>query len=264
MAKHRRVWNETVFRQYIRDGRGQGVGAGYTPWLLIQDFASRGMVSRVKGSKTGRVHHLMSNLELSFFFLLDWADNVLDIREQYPLLDLRRMIEIAEAAQIRYPYDPQSGFPYVMTSDFYIDTKRGPIVVTIKPAADLAKPRVREKLEIERRYWDSQNIRWTIVTENEIDHAKARNIEWLSQASDLAQFGLTKYEQDLCFAYFRARYCEDTVSQLIRNVEREFCLSPGMGLNIYKHLAYWKRIDFNTDGQVDFSMFIESGSRLAA
>jgi hypothetical protein len=47
VAKHRRKWNETVFRNYIREGRGQGVGADYTPWILIQDFASKGMVSRV-------------------------------------------------------------------------------------------------------------------------------------------------------------------------------------------------------------------------
>ena len=102
------------------------------------------------------------------------------------------------------------------------------------------------------------------MTENEIDHTKARNIEWLSQASDVARFGLTEYEQDLCFAYFEARYREDTVSQLIRDIEREFCLSPGMGLNIYKHLAYWKRIYFDVSGQVNFSVFAEPTSRLAA
>jgi len=264
MPKHSRVWNACAYQQYVKEGRGQGTGAGYMPWILVQDFPSRGMVSRVRGSKTGRVHHFMSNLELSFFFLLDWSADVLDIREQYPLLDLRRMIEIAEEAQIRYPYDPQSGFPYVLTSDFYIDTTRGPMVVTIKPAVDLTKPRVREKLEVERRYWDSQNIRWTVVTENEIDQTKAQNIEWLSQASDLTRFGLTEYEQALCIAYFAARYTEDTIGQLIRGVEREFCLPPGMGLNIYKHLAYWKRIDFDASERIDFSAFAEPASRLAA
>jgi hypothetical protein len=38
-------------------------------------------------------------------------------------------------------------------------------------------------------------------------------------------------------------------------VENEFALVPGMGLNIYKHLAYWKQIAFNVDEEVDFAVF---------
>ena len=83
MAKHNRKWDESVYRKYLHEGRGQGVGASYTPWILVQDFPSKGMASRVQGAKTGRIHHLMSNLELSFFYILDWSDNVPDIRKQY-------------------------------------------------------------------------------------------------------------------------------------------------------------------------------------
>lgn len=86
MAKHRRVWNESAYRKHLRAGRGQGIGASYIPWILVQDFSSKGMAARVQGAKTGRAHHLMSNLETNFFFILDWSDDVLDIREQYPLL----------------------------------------------------------------------------------------------------------------------------------------------------------------------------------
>jgi len=74
MAKHRRVWNHSTYSRYLREGRGQGAGADYDPWIHIQDFPSLGMVSRVSGTTTGRIHHLMSNLELSLFYLLDWSD----------------------------------------------------------------------------------------------------------------------------------------------------------------------------------------------
>jgi len=100
MAKHRRVWNASIYQKYLKEGRGQGEGAYYKPWSRIHDFASNGIVSRVRGVKTGRVHHLMSNLELYFFFLLDWSDEVLGIREQYPLIDLNNAIKIAESAHI--------------------------------------------------------------------------------------------------------------------------------------------------------------------
>ena len=202
MARSRRVWNRSVFSRYLKEGRGQGVGADYRPWIQVQDFPSLGMVSRVSGTTTGRIHHLMSNLELSLFYLLDWSDDVLDIREQYPLIDLTRAVEIAESVQIKYPYDTKCGFPYVLTSDFYIETMKGAKVLSVKSSSELGKLRVREKLEIERRYWNERGVEWSIVTENEINLTKASNIEWLSQAKDLTAFGMSEVVRSACCEYF--------------------------------------------------------------
>lgn len=165
-----------------------------------------------------------------------------------PYWGLPEIIEIAETAQIRYPYDPQTGFPYVMTSDFYIETINGPIVVAIKLSSDLKNSRVREKLEIERRYWRNRNIKWKIVTENEINLPKARSIEWLSQAKKLEDFGVPSDMQASCILYFEKRYtCFMVLDNLFKELEAEFNLDPGVGLNIYKHLAYWKRIEFDAE-----------------
>jgi hypothetical protein len=247
----------------LKEGRGQGTGAEYVPWVHIHDFSSSGMVSRIKGSKTGRVHHFMSNLEVMFFYLLDWSDEVLDIREQFPLIDICDAIEIADKAQIRYPYDMKSGFPYVMTSDFFVDTIDAPTVITVKPSAELSKPRVREKLEIERRYWSIRNIRWRVVTENQINKTKAKNIEWLSQAKDLSQFGLIDEEQSAYKAYFMICYAEDmyNLGGIVSNIEREFQLPPGMGLNIFKHLAFWKQIAFDVYDDLHHTTFNEKKKR---
>lgn len=258
MAKHRRTWNASAYQRYLKEGRGQGSGAEYIPWIRVQDFSSSGMVSRVKGTKTGRVHHFLSNLEMMFFFLLDWSDEVVDIREQYPLKDLSSAVDIAEKAHIRYPYDTKSGFPYVMTSDFFIDTVDGPSVISIKSSDDLSRPRVREKLEIERRYWSQYNIRWRVVTEKQINRTKAKNIEWLLQARDLNLFGLSEQEQKFCIAYFMIHYADnmDSLGSVMCSIERKFNLLPGMGLNIYKHLAYMKLIAFNVCDEVDHSRFV--------
>lgn len=78
------------------------------------------MASRVPGMKMGRVHHLLSKLEKAYFHSFDWSDKVYDIRAQYPILDLTAVIEIADKAGIRYPFDNVSGFPYVLTSDFLL------------------------------------------------------------------------------------------------------------------------------------------------
>lgn len=260
MSRSRRAWNQSTYNKYLREGRGQGVGTDYNPWIHVQDFPSLGMVSRVSGTTTGRIHHLMSNLELSLFYLLDWSDDVLDIREQYPLLDLTQAVEIAEKANIKYPYDTKSGFPYVLTSDFYLETRQGTRVVSVKSSSELGKPRVQEKLEIERRYWTMRGVGWNIVTENEINRTKASNIEWLSQAKDLAVFGMSELTQNACREYFLESYhaaCY-TLAALFKAVESAFGLIAGMGLNIYKHLVYWKRIVFNADKKVDLIALLKS------
>ena len=201
----------------------------------------------------------MSNLELGLFYLLDWSDDVVDIREQYPLTDLNKAIELTEKAGIKYPYDPKSGFPYVMTSDFLLETRHEVKVLSVKHSSELNKPRVREKLEIERRYWNQQGIVWNIVTEREINQIKAKNIEWLAQAKDLEIFGIFGAIKNACIEYFLESYCSDSaLLPFLAEVENEFDFIPGIGLNIYKHLAYWKRIAFNADERVDFSTFLNN------
>lgn len=70
MAKRKRKTDATVYDQRIKEGRGQGYGLDYKPWLLIHDVPSLGLVTRAKGWKTGREHHLLSQLELEYFYLL--------------------------------------------------------------------------------------------------------------------------------------------------------------------------------------------------
>lgn len=98
MAKRHRTWNEQKYRRYIKEGRGQGTLSAYKPWIMIHDFPSLGRVSRVFGNTMGRIHHLLSNMELSYFYILDWSDKVCDIREQYPLFNIAAVLEIADKA----------------------------------------------------------------------------------------------------------------------------------------------------------------------
>ncbi|GHU39749.1 hypothetical protein FACS1894105_14500 [Clostridia bacterium] len=123
MSKHHRVWNASIYEKFVSEGRGCGSGTDYSPWIRVQDFSSRGVISRVKGRTTARVHHLMSNNELAYFYILDFSESVTDIREQYPQADLDRATTVAAQAGIKYPKDNASGYPYVMTCDFMITTK---------------------------------------------------------------------------------------------------------------------------------------------
>jgi hypothetical protein len=244
MAKRRRVWNQGTHDKYVKDGRGCGSGAGYMPWIRIQDFASLGVVSRVKGRTTGRIHHLLSNNELAYFYVLDWSDNVIDIREQYPLSDLECAMSLAAQAGIRYPADRRSGYPYIMTCDFMITTPAGLKARTIKLAAELENARTLEKLEIERRYWAKHGIDWRIVTEHEISRQKTKNIEWLYTAEGFAIAGRSEYELERirCALLNMLNFGYNSIIEIANIIEDEFLLPAGAGLQLFKQLVLEKKL----------------------
>src|SRR6266699_6157980 len=125
MAKRRRKTDESTIEKRIREGRGQGRGADYIPWLLIQDVPSIGLATRILGWKTGRIHHLLSKLELSDFLVSEWIKRIIDIREQYPLLPVSETLTIARACGIRHPIVPGTKQPVVLTTDFVLTIVNG-------------------------------------------------------------------------------------------------------------------------------------------
>lgn len=84
MARRKYSVDEALIARYRKEGRGTGFGADYLPWLEIGDVPSLGRSHRLRGAKTGRVHHFLSDIEVALFYVLDWHDAVSDIREQYP------------------------------------------------------------------------------------------------------------------------------------------------------------------------------------
>jgi len=180
MSRAPRFFTQEQISKRIKDGRGQGMGKDYQPWLTIQDVPSRGVSHRIYSHKTQRVHHLLSNLELYVFLILDWSSSVQDIREQFPLnIDDTR--EICLEHGLRHP--SIQGSEQVMSSNFLIDTndKNKPqFAIQVKPLKELLKERTIEKLEIERRYWKLKEIPWSIVTEQNILITARKNLEWLS------------------------------------------------------------------------------------
>ncbi|WP_368660593.1 TnsA endonuclease N-terminal domain-containing protein [Acinetobacter sp.] len=180
MSRAPRFFTQEQISKRITSGRGQGMGKDYQPWLTIQDVPSHGVSHRIYSHKTQRVHHLLSNLELYVFLILDWSSSVQDIREQFPL-NLDDTKEICLEHGLRHP--SIQGSDQVMSSDFLIDTnnKNKPqFVIQVKPLKELLKERTIEKLEIERRYWALKEIPWSIVTEQNIPTTARKNLEWLS------------------------------------------------------------------------------------
>ena len=254
MAKRNRKTDQTVIDRRIQEGRGQGRGPDYKPWLTIQDVASQGLVTREKGWKTNRVHHMLSKLELAYFYVLEWAPSVSDIREQYPLLPLEDTLVIAQDMRVRHPSDPQIRQSVVMTTDFLVTVRSESQVRdyarTIKYAQDLQSRRTIEKLEIERRYWHVRDVDWGIVTEHEIPTILAKNVELLHEYQCLTdRLSLTEGEilEVAVLLTQRVMQTNATLRRVTLDCDRHLGLEPGTSLTIAYHLMANRRWQINME-----------------
>ncbi len=231
----------------IREGRGQGYGGNYKPWLTVRDVPSKGLSSRIRGWKTGRVHHLLSIHERSYFFILEWSIIVIDIREQFPLLPLEATLEIANRLGIKHPTDPVTQLPVVMTTDFIIDFivdgKIRKCARTFKQESDVSD-RTAEKLQIERVYWEERGVDWGIVTEQEINEQIAANVKWIHKAKKFGSVpavtedilaGIESLLRQMPLENYRS------LAQIGSELDKSFKLPPGCGLWSIRHLIANRR-----------------------
>lgn len=112
MAKRKTDWDENKLNKWIQEGRGQGEGKDYKPWIAVTDFPSQGRCTRVKGIKTVRIHHFLSDIQREYFYLLEFdeANIISDIREFYPLLDFYDVVQDTEDLKTHYLKNKNTGF----------------------------------------------------------------------------------------------------------------------------------------------------------
>lgn len=163
----------------IKENRSKGTGNSYEPWIKVHEFGSKGRSTKIVGWKHNRIHHFLSDLELYYFLVLQWEENVIEIREQYPLLPLHQTIFLAD--ELGYAHPPRSRKEKtILTTDFLIFIREGKqikkIARTVKTLKDLYNPRTLEKFMIEKNYWDIKEVDWLVITEKDIPRVKAQNI----------------------------------------------------------------------------------------
>jgi len=255
MAKHKYNFDEPKIARFIKEGRGQGHGKDFKPWLTIQDVPSIGLSSRKHSFKTGRGHHLLSNNETGLFLLLNWSNSVVDIREQFPLdRDVTR--QIAAEMGVDHPIDSQTRIDIVMTTDFLVDfrTDKGikHIVRSVKPYAELSDPRTIEKQEIDRRYWSNfENHEWGLVTDIDLPKPRIKTLHWLHEMQSLEHLVVPYpgYWSDRCNQLLSAlqQTNDVTIKQFFEQLEMKHGFAIGEGLTAYRHLAATKKIIIDID-----------------
>lgn len=260
LSRYNYNWSDQKLQRYINEGRGQGRGAEYEPWLNVHSIASRGRVSRVCGWKTGRVHHFLTDNEVRYFYLCEWSDVVIDIREHYPLIDLYEMTGILDDDLIKKLIDRKTGTPHILTSTFLITVKNKQgqekhFARNIKEAREFEKSSVIERYELIRRYWCKKGIPWALVTPSEINAIRAKNIEWLHTARRLSDWGYSEkqVEGELHLLIDMLSGGKEAIRYVIERFENEMQWERGKGLLLFKHLLATKRIMIDMDKPVDLN-----------
>ncbi len=266
MAKRQRGFTKAKYEKWLKENRGSGDGSKYKPWLTIQDVPSIGKCSRLRGIKTNRQHEFFSNNETNYFYIADFSDKIIDIKEQFPLLPIEQTLIIAEELGIRHPIDPSSKEPTVITTDFLLKLREGKTICrTIKQYNDLTKRQI-DKFEIERRYWEKKGVGWKIVTEREIDKIVANNIElvyqfyYLETIKGFERFNMEQIKK-IVLDFKKNILGRSIIREKASDFEEQMLLEGGCGISIFKHLLITKQIhiDMLTPMSVDKEILILEG-----
>ena len=271
MAKRDTTWTVAKYKRFLSENRGAGELASYKPWLSIQDFPSKGRVSRVKGWKTNRIHHFFSDIQTRCFYMFEWNDEVVDIREHYPLLDLVEVVK--EDKDLKQDFFTNEEPPYILTTTFLLTLRNHKYVArTIKSSSELEKKSVLERLEIERRYWTAKQIDFGIITQKEIPIKMVKNIEWVHQSLyTFEERGLTKklLENYCTILIDKFRDSNYSIRKITSDFDKENNVSDGTGLYIFKYLLASKFITIEMNESIDITksnpkLIIDWGARYAS
>ncbi|WP_237333049.1 TnsA endonuclease N-terminal domain-containing protein, partial [Vibrio anguillarum] len=170
------------YQRHLKNKYGIGQGANYKPWLRIQDVKSKGIRSLIYGRKSQRDHHMMSSIESEHFYLAEFSNRVVDIREQFPLFPLNFTQKVAKTLGVKHPTHPHTKEPIIMTTDqlLTIDSPQGIIyhAVSAKSEEDSSDLRVLEKNDIERVCWELLGVKFSYFTGNELTRVQSSNLQW--------------------------------------------------------------------------------------
>ena len=182
-------FSPTVLARFLRLGRGTGTYENYIPWHRV---------SRSDPSSCGRSHlqmwrgrqrELLSDGEWTGLFFAISMQNLIDLKEQFPLsiepiqheLSAYRAdtspktypgtLEIAKRLGYKHPKSNEKGnsAEWVMTTDFLLllqtpSKKMELLAISFKPKGELKNKRKKQLLEIEREYWLARGVTWLLIT----------------------------------------------------------------------------------------------------
>lgn len=241
------------YKTKIKDGQGVGEGIDYKPWYEATEYVPKtgiytspgernkklGNNTRKKGITIPRIHHLLSSYEIFLFTVFDLNPNIIDIREQFPLLKLDEVSDIFKYFNIK---QIQSDEPHVLTTDFLIRLNdKSELAVTFKPTEFLSK-RQMQLFQVEKEYWQRNGIEWKLCTEKELPQSKT----YLKNINELHNNLKTFKDKSISFYIVNAIYsfvneCSNdlrnhSLLEVAQIIDEDLSIDTGTSVTVFKVL----------------------------
>ena len=253
MSRGVKTMTEEVIARYQREGRGRGVEASYCPWIYITDFYSTGRTHEPFSEKFGRTHQLLSDGEWETFVMLEWAQDVQDAREQFPLpRDIT--LGMAQELGVKHQCYPGTHVPLVMTVDFMVTRIRNGEprlhAFNVKAANDLEDPMKLSYLEVARSACEGMSIDHHLVISDRLPKQKLKNLQWIRRAL-LEKDAVEPHEGFYNEQMFRMT--RDIASRRFNGSLVEYCqdyddrcsLAQGEGLRVARMLLWHRTLQMD-------------------
>ncbi|WP_369988861.1 TnsA endonuclease N-terminal domain-containing protein [Pseudomonas xanthosomatis] len=257
---------QLVSRDYLEKLIKKGVGSGeresYRPWLKIRSVPSRGTSRVVPGVRVARGHHCLSNSEFMFLVLMEFNQDITDIREQFPLIDYDETYAIALQKNIKPARYIGTDVPFVFTADFMLSYARPGsdsrlVAVSLKYRSEIAnatvekRKRIFEKQEIEKEYWARRGVASKLCFFEDLPHMKIKNLVILRSYANLPlSVASDNNVQKILLFLSAADFAEiESISlrRLLRLISQHVYIEYAVVKELIFYLIWHKRIIVNLD-----------------
>jgi hypothetical protein len=194
--------------------------------LKVRDVPSRGTSAVIKGIRSGRPHHLLSEFEAIYFFLVERRATTVDIREQWPILDIDRTLELCSDYGVRHAF--RKGFPEPFTIDFLITERINDELryraASVKTPQDARDPHIRQRLAVEHAWCRERGIPWTLVDTSSFDKTMLQNLRfkraWFRHRYETDQLLENSFLQKFQAAYAPNKPLKELMTQLSKSLRQ--------------------------------------------
>ncbi|MDF3123493.1 TnsA endonuclease N-terminal domain-containing protein [Rheinheimera sp. 1928-s] len=241
MGKTRVRTTSSIQKAWITNFEQKSARGDYEPFYRTQDITSSGIKGRIPCPiNPGLVYHTLSLNETFTLIQLLHDPLVVDIKEQYPELDVKKSKAFAEALGIKHPRHVWSSTESVITWDFLVELKFGPKrAISVKPEYLLKDRRTVEKLKLEKALAESLGYEHIVVTDKQVKTEEVKNIFRILRGANLPSD--LKRIYSTWFQHFRALVRESFYRPLSETVESLACdnhLSYVDSFTLMQH-AFW-------------------------
>jgi len=236
----------------------------YFSFLKTQDIKSYGSKSRTPSHEViGQDLNLLSANERLFYYQLLFDNKITWVKEQYPLLELERVMLMAKKLNIRYPTYPSSAsVEVVMTSDFYCGNIFGKEnVYSIKDVRAFApdvterkKKNLIDKEKIQRAFWETQEVKYHLILSSSIKNTFTQNLEMLAPSIHLDL--QDEIILDRWASSFKSNLNADSnirLSQLLTDVSNQTGIPYQDSISLFHYCLWHKHIKAN----LNIPLFLE-------